>query len=263
MNKFKQLRLAILISGGGSTAAMVTKSCRSGTLRGKVEVVAVIASKNEAGEHVRRLGVKPVIVQRRFMEISTEQFGEELLQQLRKYQPNLIAQLGWLPLTPGAVVSEYSVFNQHPGKLDPGRVGVDKEPLSFGGKGMHGLAPTCATIAYHLATREEKAWTEATTHIVTSKYDEGDLLRTQRMELVSVARAKHIASRNFLQAAAIDEQKKLLRIEYENVIATLFQIYEQGGKMLGYRRRAPLIPEENIPILLEAKQLAREIFPNG
>lgn len=242
-NMAKTLELAIFISGGGSTAAAVIESCRNGELKGKVDPVVVVASRDDAGEHVKRLGAMPIVVPRR-------QLGERLLLTLNKFQPDLIAQLGWLPQTPDSVLALYPALNQHPGKLDPGRP-------DFGGQGMYGRAVMCATLAYHQAVNSEEWDTEATTHIVISDYDQGSLLRTQRMSL-----GKFTINSNLLEAT-IEEQRKLLPVEHQNVILTLIQIYEQNGRLAGFRRDQPLIPEQNIPVLQESKRLARELFPRG
>lgn len=166
-------RLALLISGSGTTMEAVIK----------------------AYQEKRLLGIRPV---------------------------DLISQNGWMPLTPENVVKRYEgrAFNQHPGPLDPGRSKFD-----FGGKGMFGSRVTCARVAFEWVVGEKNPWTEATTHYVTEKYDEGDLL------------------------------------EHQNVIATL-QAYAEG-KQLGFRRTKPLIHQDQEQILFQAKKLAIKLFPGG
>lgn len=199
------MRLGILVSGKGSTAAAVIESCRNGKLLGKIEVVVVVVNKDLAGEKVKEIGVEPVAWN-----------GENLLPFLKKYDLDLVAQLGWLVKTPTDVVEYFQgrIFNQHPGSLDPGR------KMDFGGKGMYGLRVREATEKYFSLIKKPVS-IEATTHFVTPNYDEGDL--------ISVKKSK--------------EGDDFLKIEHDNVIKTLELFWE--GKAVGWRRKKPLISKKN------------------
>ncbi|OGH27514.1 MAG: hypothetical protein A3C27_01870 [Candidatus Levybacteria bacterium RIFCSPHIGHO2_02_FULL_39_36] len=261
MIKESEIRTALFISGGGSTAEAVIKAHQSGELRGILPIV-VISSRSDAPgiQKAESLGVQTRIVQRKDFS-SPESFGEQLLRTLKSYGVELVSQNGWLPLTPTSVVQEYRerIINQHPGPLDPGR-GND-----FGGKGMYGSRVTAARLGYSWIGGED-FWTEATTHHVTEKYDDGDLIRIVQMDIPPLGRLVTIAELQNFPQPLIDKTKevqaKLLPLEHRNVIATL-QMFAEQGSLPHSRRPKPLIPEGREQILLEAKRLAIELFPNG
>jgi len=261
MIKESEIRTALFISGGGSTAEAVIKAHQSGELRGILPIV-VISSRSDAPgiQKAESLGVQTRIVQRKDFS-SPEAFGEQLLRTLKSYGVELVSQNGWLPLTPTSVAEEYRerIINQHPGPLDPGR-GND-----FGGKGMYGSRVTAARLGYSWIAGED-FWTEVTTHHVTEKYDDGDLIRVVQMNIPPLGRLVTIAELQNFPQPLIDKTKevqaKLLPLEHRNVIATL-QMFAEQGSLPHFRRPEPLIPEGREQILFEAKRLAIELFPNG
>lgn len=245
-------RLALLISGSGTTMEAVIKAYQEKRLL-DIKPVVVVASRSDAPgiQKATELGVDWIVIQ-----------PEELLRTLKKYQVDLISQNGWMPLTPKNVVRKYEgmVFNQHPGPLDPGRSKFD-----FGGKGMFGSRVTCARVAFEWVVGEKNPWTEATTHYVTEKYDEGDLIRVVRMEIPLLGRPVTIVELAETPQALIkttkEVQKELLPLEHENVIATLQAFAED--KQLKFRRTKPLIHQGQEQILFQAKKLAIKLFPEG
>lgn len=248
--KESKIRLAMLVSGGASTAAAVIESCRHGSLEGKIDPVVVIASNYKAGEKVKEIDFPPLVVPKKRDQLP-ENYGNKLLETLLPFNVDLVGQLGWLVLTSEAVISYFNqhlgIFNQHPGPLDPGR------EADFGGTGMYGKRVMAARIGYLLATGEDR-WTEATTHFVMpGEYDKGNLISVKR---------KRINVEGGMALATGQEQKLLLPIEHSNVINTLL-LFSDFGKMEGYRREAPLIPERNYGLLNEVKRLAISLFPDG
>lgn len=260
MARNDKLRLALLISGSGTTAEAIIKACQKGELE-KVTPVAVIASRpNSPGiQKAKNLGVETFVVQRRDFPTITA-FGEKLLEILRNLKVDLVSQNGWLPLTPANVVAEYNgrIINQHPGPLDPGRI-------DFGGKGMYGARVICARLAYEWAVGERDPWTESTIHWVNEEYDKGDLIRVVRMSIPPQGRAVKIAElrKNPQELIKITKivQVSLLPLEHQNVIAALEALAK--GEKPAFRRLKPLIPNNQTRIIYEAKKLAKELFPDG
>lgn len=259
----ENLRTALLISGGGTTAEAVIKACRSGEITG-ISPVAVISSKPDAPgiKRAQDLGVETFIVERKNFP-TPEKFGKELLRILKSLSVDFISQNGWLVLTPENVVREYQgrIINQHPGSLDPGR------EIDFGGKGMYGARVVCASLLYTWLINEVFN-TEATTHFVTPEFDKGDLIRVSKMEVNPLSRRVTIAElfsdeslKKYLVAATKDTQQMLLPLEHRNVIETL-KLFTKG-EVFGFRRKEPLIPPENKPLVDQTKKLAIRLFPNG
>jgi len=250
--------VAILISGGGTTAEATIKACQSGQLTGVNPVVISSNPDAKGNQRVKALGIEPYIIDREQFA-NRKEFNEELLKLLEKLQIDIISLQGWLLLISPAIVAKYKgkIFNQHPGPMDPGRP-------DFGGSGMSTpYRVNSARIAYIWATGEDP-WTESDTHFVAEEFDKGDLIRVEKMPIP--AKRKKISIEELrktpeeLIKTTHEVQKAFYPIEHRNVIATLQMFI--NGNVKAFKRKKPLIPEKNISTLSEAKKLAMELFPN-
>ncbi len=221
--KVSKLRILVLISGGGSTMQRVVYACRQGEIYG--DVVGVIANNGSAGgiNKAEMLGIKTTVLKLNSQFGGNRlQFGEAILNESRRVGAHVIAQLGWLAMTPKNVASEFKgrIINQHPGPLDPGRLG-------FGGMGMHGLAVHTAVL--HFA-RNAQRWfpTEATVHEVTEdeQYDLGELLGTRALNIKEDESPLTLAQR-------------LSPLEHELVVETLNKFV--ASRVTRVKRDQPLI----------------------
>lgn len=175
-----KLRVAALISGGGTTMQQVIKACHSKRLT-HVEVVCVVASNYQA-DGIRKaieagIPTADVLVRRPKDYGSPEEFGAVLIAECQRRRVDFIAQLGWLPLTPANVVETYKnmMSNQHPGPLRTGRP-------DFGGKGMYGRRVHCARLNFVRST-ERNFWTEVVCQGVAVDYDLGPVIKMQRVPI--------------------------------------------------------------------------------
>lgn len=251
-------KLAILISGGGTTAEATIKACQTHELKGLHPIVISSNKDAKGNKRVKSLEVKLHVIDKSDFE-NKEDFDKTLFSLLETLQIDIVSLQGWLPLILKSVIKKYQgyIFNQHPGPLDPGRP-------DFGGKGMSTpYRVNSARIAYIWATGEEP-WTESDTHFVTEDFDMGDLIRTAKMPIP--AKKKKIPIQKLrenpeeLIRTTHEVQKEFYPVEHRNVIATL-QMFANGD-VKGFKREQPLIPEEHIGILNEAKKLATELFPS-
>jgi phosphoribosylglycinamide formyltransferase 1 len=170
----EKLRLAIFISGSGTTMEAIGYACQENDpLYGRIEPVLVIASRSDAGgiPKAENLGIPIQIVERKSFE-NGQLFGEKLLSYLYQYNVEYINQNGWLPFTPKNVVECFKnkIFNQHPG------------PTEFGGKGMHGLAVHAAVLEFQRLTGR-KFPTEAVIHKVTNVVDGGAVVARREVQI--------------------------------------------------------------------------------
>ncbi len=247
-----KLRIAMLISGGGTTMREILRAVKSGFLS-RVEPVLVIASKPEAGGIERAIaeGMPPsdVIVMRSRAHPSPEAFGKEMITQCRKRGVDFIGQYGWLPKTPVNVVEAYRnmITNQHPGPLDPGRP-------DFGGQGMYGRRVHCARLYFVRRTFRPGAdyyahsFTEAVCQRVAPEFDRGTLLNWTTIPV------EPDDTVDTLQARVLP-QEHMIQVE------TLKAFSE--GNVQERTRPEPLVREEDYGILAEAKQVAGILFPGG
>lgn len=239
-----RLRIALLISGGGTTAREIIRACKLGRL--DAEPACVISSRaDEAGiQKTLQEGVpqKDVLVIARKDFETAEAFGEAILKACRERSADLIGQYGWMAKTPRNVIEAYPgmMINQHPGPLDPGRP-------DFGGKDMFGRRVHCARL-YFVRQDGQDFWTEATAQRVAAEYDLGAVLKTKRVEILP-------------EDDPISLQQRVLPAEHEVQIETL-QNFAQG-RVREIVREQPLVPPEKEPVLAEAKRIAITLFPNG
>jgi len=239
------MRIAMLISGGGTTMAAILTAIKEGQLI-NVEPVLVIASKAKAGgiEKALKLGMaeKDIIVVRPKDFATREEFGQKIIDECKNRNAEFIGQYGWLCLTPENVVKEFEgmIVNQHPGPLDPGRP-------DFGGKGMFGRAVHAARLEF--VTKTNRAfWTEATAHRVTAEYDQGAVLNIVKVPINKGDDAEKL-------------QARVLPFEYEAQIKTLQDFAD--GNVKEIIRAEPLVRPEEYGVLEECKKLSIEMFPNG
>ena len=237
-----KLRLAMLISGRGSTAANIITACGAGRLKG-IEPACIIASRIDVGE-----AVKPVVEAIPFLVIppsreSPEEFGERILGACRVWEVDLIGQYGWMVKTPPNVIAAYPerMINQHPGPLDPGKP-------DFGGKGMYGRRVHQAVLNFAREVDREFSWTEATVQRVAKEYDEGAVLGRRQVPILEGETADSLAAR------VLPEEHKL-QIEVLRVFAV--------GTVAELTREAPLILSGEEATLEKAKTEAIKQFPNG
>lgn len=246
------LKVAHLISGGGTTVEAVIQACQCGEIAGIAPVV-VIASNSKAKGIEKAAALKiPVIIVQRSQCPDDKAFGERILTILEAYSVDLISQNGWVKRTPNNVIATYRgrIINQHPGALDPGYP-------DFGGQGMYGGVVTCAAIAYSW-TLDKTPETESTLHHVDQEYDHGGLISVVKLSLPT--RVRHVTIAELYQdprdliEATYETQKLLLPLEHAHVKQVLAAFGK--GKLLSYIRPERLIPSANLEVLFDAKALA-------
>jgi len=239
------MRLALLISGGGSTAEHVFTASQDGTLS-HVDVACVIASKKSAAGIARlaRAGFpeeKIYVVNPKDYE-SGEKFGDALLEVLQKHDVDFVSQNGWLVKTPERVIEKYQgrIINQHPGPLDPGHT-------DFGGKGMFGMRVHAARLSFVKEINHD-FWSEATVHHVSAEYDKGAVLGSIRVPIEEADTPE-------------DLQKRMLSREHELVVQVLERCAADEAHEITRDERLVRLREEKT--LEKAKKKAILDYPRG
>ena len=127
------LRVVVLISGGGSNLRALLEAAQDAEYPARV--VAVGADRQADGlAHAEAFGIPGFVVP--FTSFPTrEAWGDELLAQLREWEPDLVVLSGLMKLLPHQVVAEYgpAIINTHPAYLPefPGAHGV-RDALAAG-----------------------------------------------------------------------------------------------------------------------------------
>ena len=239
------MKIALLISGGGTTMEAIIKATQNGTLK-NVSPVLVIASNENAGgiEKAKNLGINDeniLVINPKSFE-TREKFGEKIIEECKKRNVDFIGQYGWMVMTPENVIQEFDgrIVNQHPGPLDTGKP-------DFGGKGMYGMRVQQARLLFVNKVRRDY-WSEATTHRVTSKFDEGVVLKREQIPILPDDTAETL-------------QKRVLPIEHKVQIEALQDF--TNNTVSEFHRETPLVLEGEENILEECKKLAIKLYPNG
>jgi len=135
----RPLRIAVLISGGGTTFKNLLTQWRNGKL--DVDFRLVVSSNPDARglEYAREAGVRDVVVERRKCP-SSEAFSQQIFQACRAAEVELVVMGGFLKHLPIPPDFELRVMNIHPSLIPafcgPGYFGsrVHQSVLDFGAK---------------------------------------------------------------------------------------------------------------------------------
>ena len=162
------LKVAVLVSGGGTNLQAILDSIDNGTIR-NARVEAVISNNRSAYalERARNHGIEAVCVSPRDYE-SREQFNEALLEKVNEYQLDLIVLAGFLVAIPAAMIQRYRnrIINIHPSLIP-----------SFCGVGYYGLK------VHEAALKRGVKVTGATVHFVDEGTDTGPILLQKPVEV--------------------------------------------------------------------------------
>lgn len=162
------LRVAVLISGGGSTLANLIERINDGRLR-NVLIVGVISSRRQVHgvEIARAAGLALQIIRPRDFPDSNA-FAAAIRAALLDLSPHLVLLAGYLNLLPIPPEFRGRILNIHPALLP-----------DFGGPGMYGLR-------VHQAVIDARArHTGCTVHIVDDHFDHGPIVAQARTVVLS------------------------------------------------------------------------------
>lgn len=162
------LRLAVLVSGGGTNLQAIMDAIESGAVT-NAEIAVVISNNANAYalERARAKGIDAVCVSPKSFE-SREAFNRELLARIQSYNVDLVVLAGCLVVIPKCMVDAYPnrIINVHPSLIP-----------SFCGTGYYGLK-------VHEAVLERGAKvTGATVHFVDDGTDTGPIILQKAVEV--------------------------------------------------------------------------------
>lgn len=166
-------RILIFASGSGTNAKNIIEYFGTG-MTGKV--VAVFCNNSKAGvlEKAEKLNVPSVIFSK------DELNSGKVLQEVQRFQPDLIVLAGFLLKFPDDLIESYpnSIINIHPALLP-----------KYGGKGMYGMHVHKAVVE-----NNEKE-TGITIHYVNENYDEGAIIFQKSVVVLSTDTPEVVAEK--------------------------------------------------------------------
>ena len=191
------IRLAVLISGGGTTLTNILDKMDAGKLQ--AEIALVICSNQKAYEKMTQKladrGVK-LDVHKVFRKDynSTQEFSDVLFGLIREAESDLVCLAGFLSLL--SIPDDYAgqVINIHPALLP-----------SFGGKGMHGMHVHTAVLEHGCKI------SGCTVHFADQTYDTGPIIVQKTCPVLTGDTPDTLQARVFEQECeAFPEAIKLL-----------------------------------------------------
>lgn len=162
------LKVAVLVSGGGTNLQALIDGVKNGSVR-NTEIVRVISSKRnvKALERAENAGIATDVVERKGFS-SIEEYGEALEKSIASSQAELIVLAGFLTVLPASLVKKYEnrIINIHPALIP-----------SFCGEGYYGLK------VHEEALKRGVRVTGATVHFVDEGCDSGPIILQKAVEV--------------------------------------------------------------------------------
>lgn len=155
------LRVAVLVSGGGTNLQAIIDAVDNGTIT-NTEIVAVISNNTGAFalERAKMAGIKGIVISPKDYE-NREAFNEALIAGLDSLKVDLVVLAGYLVVIPPAMIDKYEnrIINIHPSLIP-----------SFCGTGYYGLKVHEAALSRGVKV------VGATVHFVDKGTDTGPII---------------------------------------------------------------------------------------
>lgn len=162
------LRMAVLVSGGGTNLQAIIDSIENGTVT-NAEIAVVISNNRSAYalERAKQNGIDAAVVSPKDYE-TREAFNRALLEKIQSYQVDLVVLAGCLVVIPKIMVDAYPnrIINIHPSLIP-----------SFCGTGYYGLK------VHEAALERGVKVTGATVHFVDDGTDTGPIILQKAVEI--------------------------------------------------------------------------------
>lgn len=179
------LRLAVLVSGGGTNLQAIIDAIDGGTItNAKIDVVISNNANAYALERAKNHGIEGMCISPKFYE-SREQFNDALTQTITDRGIDLVVLAGYLVILPPQLIAAYKnrIINIHPSLIP-----------SFCGTGYYGLKVHEAALARGVKV------TGATCHFVDEGTDTGPIILQKAVEVLPDDMPKSLQQRVMEQA---------------------------------------------------------------
>ena len=175
-------RLAVLISGAGSTMVNLQEHIARGEVPARIAVV--VSSRGDAPgiARARALGLEAQVLGRepfrRDGVLDEAAYSVAVAELLSEYSPDLVVLAGFMTRLEAAVLDRWPVMNVHPALLP-----------AFGGEGFYGHRVHEAVLASGANT------TGATVHFVDGQYDHGPIVAREEIGVLPGESPEALAAR--------------------------------------------------------------------
>jgi formyltetrahydrofolate-dependent phosphoribosylglycinamide formyltransferase len=175
------IRLAVLLSGSGTTLQNLLDRIRNGRL--SAQVVLVLSNRTDAYglTRAREAGVEACVIPRKD-HASADAFSQSIFEKCRQARVDLVCLAGFLQFLPIPPDFENKVMNIHPSLIP-----------AFCGKGFYGHHVHEAVLAYGARI------SGCTVHFVDNQYDHGPIILQRSVPVLGDDSPETLAARVFEQ----------------------------------------------------------------
>jgi formyltetrahydrofolate-dependent phosphoribosylglycinamide formyltransferase len=173
------IRLAVLLSGNGTTLQNLLDRGAAGALRGQVALVVANRADAYGLKRAEQAGVPTAVVERKSC-CSREEFSERIFAHCRAAQTDLVCMAGFLQLLTIPQDFQGRVLNIHPALIP-----------AFCGKGFYGRLVHEAVLASGVK------WTGCTVHFADNQYDHGPIVLQCIVPVLDTDTPETLAARVF------------------------------------------------------------------
>ena len=179
------LRVAVMVSGGGTNLQAIIDAINNKTITNAMIVGVISNNANEyALTRAKDNGIEAVCVSSKDYE-DRDEFNDDLLAKVNEFKPDLIVLAGFLVKIPEKMVHEYShrIINIHPSLIP-----------SFCGVGYYGLH------VHEEALKKGVKVTGATVHYVDEGMDTGEIIFQKAVDVLDTDTPQTLQRRVMEQA---------------------------------------------------------------
>jgi phosphoribosylglycinamide formyltransferase-1 len=182
------MKIAVMVSGGGTNLQSILDHIESKSLRGVVVSLVISSSSTAyAVQRANKYGIPVRIVSRReFADVC--EYDREMLILLNEFSVDLVVLAGFLSLLGPEVIAKYSnrIINIHPSLIP-----------AFCGPGMYGIRPHMAAIERGVKV------SGATVHFVNECYDDGPIILQKSVPVLGDDTAENLQQRIMIECEQI------------------------------------------------------------
>ncbi|AKL98009.1 phosphoribosylglycinamide formyltransferase [Endomicrobium proavitum] len=197
------IRIAVLVSGGGSNMQSIIDSTKKGILKGLAKVALVVSNNVTAYavERAEKEKIKVFCIERNYYS-DDKTYNADILKKLKEAEADLICLAGYMRIIGKNILDAYpeKILNIHPALLP-----------KYGGQGMFGHHVHEAVVS----AKETKSG--ATVHFADETYDTGKIILQREVELLPKDTSQAVA-------------KKVLAIEHQIYPEAIKKVIENMEK---------------------------------
>lgn len=169
----RKVRIAVLVSGGGTNLQTLIDSVQKGDINGEITIVISDRENAYALERARKHGIKAIYIDRKLC-------AESLMQELQEMNVELVVLAGFLSILDRELVKAYEgrIINIHPSLIP-----------AFCGKGFYGKKVHKAAVEYGVKV------SGATVHFVDEGTDSGPIILQEPVSVYTEDTAETLDAR--------------------------------------------------------------------